>query len=47
MCNNAVEPKFEEVNKCTHCDEHQVLYGRVESPNCTPETNLTLVTILE
>ena len=26
---------------CT-CDEHQVLYGNVESLHCTPETNITL-----
>ena len=24
------------------CDEHPVLYGTVESLNCTPETNITL-----
>ena len=24
------------------CDEHQVMYGRVESLYCTPETNITV-----
>ena len=26
----------------TCCDEHQLLYGSVESLYCTPETNVTL-----
>ena len=24
------------------CDKHQVMYGSVESLDCTPETNITL-----
>ena len=30
------------IKKCACCDEHQVLYGTVESLYCTPETNITL-----
>ena len=28
------------IKECT-CDEQQVMYGRVESLSCTPETNIT------
>ena len=28
--------------KCAWCDEQQVIYRSVESPYCTPETNITL-----
>ena len=28
--------------ECTYCDEHQVLYGHVESVYCTSEPNITL-----
>ena len=28
--------------ECTCCDEHQVMYGSVESLYCTLESNITL-----
>ena len=30
------------IKECTCCDEHRVLYGRVESLYCTPQTSITL-----
>ena len=30
------------IKECTSCDEHQILYGSIESLYSTPETNITL-----
>ena len=35
------------IKKCTGCDEHRVMYGSAESLCCTPETNITMLTILK
>ena len=40
--------KVMRIKEGTCCDEHQVMYGIVESLYCTPETNLHgMLTILE
>ena len=39
--------KMMQIKEGTCCDEHQVMYGIVESLYCTPETNVTLLTLLE
>ena len=31
------------IKKYTCCDEHEVMYGSVESLYCTPETNIMYV----
>ena len=38
----SIELPFQrDIKECT-CEEHRALYASVQSPNCTPETNITL-----